>query len=78
MKRSYRVDFSKLARTFPNLTLRWDAQRGARELIEAYREVGLTKEAFDGDRYVRIRRLKSLLDDGRLNADLRWLAPVAS
>jgi len=77
-QRSYRVDFSKLARTFPHLVLEWDAERGARELIDAYREVGLTKDDFDGDRYIRLRRLKSLLEEEKLDADLRWLAPVAS
>jgi nucleoside-diphosphate-sugar epimerase len=77
-QRSYRVDFSKLARTFPHLELEWDAERGARELAEAYRQVALTQEDFDGDRYVRLRRLTSLRDDGRLDAELRWRAPVAS
>ena len=42
-QRSYRVDFSKLGRTFPGLTLDWDAERGARELVDAYRRVGLTR-----------------------------------
>src|SRR5262245_43895324 len=59
-QRSYRVDFSKLARDFPDLEFKWDAERGAVELIEAYREVGLTRTDFDGNRYVRLRRLKSL------------------
>ena len=35
--RSYRVDFSKLARAFPELVLDWNAERGARELVDAYR-----------------------------------------
>ena len=77
-QRSYRVDFSKLARTFPGLELEWDAERGARELVEAYRQVGLTQEEFDGNRYVRLRRLMSLLDEGNLDADLRWRLPVPS
>jgi nucleoside-diphosphate-sugar epimerase len=75
-QRSYRVDFSKLARTFPSLTLEWDAERGAQELIDAYRRVGLTLDDFESDRYVRLRRLKSLLDDGELDADLRRRSPV--
>src|SRR5262249_17728314 len=32
--RSYRVDFSKLERTFPDLALDWNAESGARELID--------------------------------------------
>jgi nucleoside-diphosphate-sugar epimerase len=70
--RSYRVDFSKLASTFPGLELDWDAERGARELIGAYRLFGLTQDAFEGDRFVRVRRLQRLLDQGRVDEELRW------
>ena len=77
-QRSYRVDFSKLARTFPDLTFEWDAQRGARELVDAYRLADLTTDDFDGNRYVRLRRLMSLLDAGELDGQLRWRSPVAS
>ena len=77
-ERSYRVDFSKLARTFPALEFEWDAERGARELVDAYREIGLTREEFEADRYIRIRRLMSLLDEGSLDGDLRWRSDVTS
>ena len=70
--RSYRVDFSKLARTLPELTFEWDAARGARQLIDAYRAAGLTQDDFDGDLYVRIRRLTKLLDGQELTPELRW------
>ena len=43
-QRSYRVDFSKLGRLLPGLTLDWNAERGGRELVDAYRRVGLTKD----------------------------------
>jgi nucleoside-diphosphate-sugar epimerase len=76
--RSYRVDFSKLARAFPELTLEWNAERGARELVDAYREVGLTTEDFEGNRYIRLRRLLTLLDEGALDDELRWRSPVAA
>jgi nucleoside-diphosphate-sugar epimerase len=75
-ERSYRVDFSKLAQALPGLELEWNAERGARELIDAYRQVGLTAEEFEGDRYIRIRRLMSLWDDDALDTDLRWKSPV--
>lgn len=72
-QRSYRVDFSKLGRTFPDLTFEWNAERGAAELIDAYRRLGLTHADFEGDRYVRLRRLRRLLDEGAIDADLRWV-----
>ena len=75
--RSYRVDFSKLRAAFPELSLDWDAERGARELVDAYRAVGLTSEEFEGDRYVRLRRLESLLEANELSSDLRRGAKVA-
>jgi nucleoside-diphosphate-sugar epimerase len=71
--RSYRVDFSALARAFPDLTFDWDAGRGARELVDAYREVGLTREAFAGRPYIRLRQLRYLLDEHLLDDDLRWM-----
>jgi nucleoside-diphosphate-sugar epimerase len=70
--RSYRVDFSKLAGAFPELRFEWDARRGAAELVDAYRAVGLTAELFEGRRYFRLRQLRHLLDSGALSADLRW------
>jgi nucleoside-diphosphate-sugar epimerase len=71
-ERSYRVDFSKLRRAFPSLEPEWDAAKGARELVTAYRDQGLTWDDFDGDRYVRLRRLRHLLGEGALDAELRW------
>jgi nucleoside-diphosphate-sugar epimerase len=77
-QRSYRVDFSKLGRLLPELTLDWNAERGGEELLGAYRDVGLTWDDFDGDRFVRLRRIRRLLDEGAIDASLRWLSPVTS
>ena len=69
--RSYRVDFSKLRTAFPDLSLDWDAERGARELASAYRALNLTLADFEGDRYVRLRRLVSLVGAEVLDPDFR-------
>lgn len=71
-QRSYRVDFSKLQRAFPELRAVWDAQRGAEELVAAYRQVGLTLEQFEGRRYVRLAQIKHLLGSDALSGSLRW------
>ena len=70
--RSYRVDFSELERAFPDLDLDWNARRGAEELVGAYRAVGLTEDDFEGRSYIRLRQLRHLLDEHRLDDDLRW------
>lgn len=73
-KRCYRADFSRILKTLPSFQPRWDARRGARELYEAYKKVGLRVEDFEGPRYKRIDHIQGLLASGRLNADLRWQA----
>jgi nucleoside-diphosphate-sugar epimerase len=70
--RSYRVAFTKFAEAFPDAGLRWTARDGAREVLDAYREVDLTLEDFEGDRYIRLKRLRLLLDRGELDPELRW------
>jgi len=74
--RSYRVDFSRLERAFPDLVLGWNAERGARELVAAYRDAGLTHEEFTGTTFVRLSRIRQQLDSGELDATLRRPAPV--
>ena len=76
--RSYRVDFGKFARAFPDARLTWRAPAGARELAEAYRATGLTRDEFESDRYTRLKRIKRLLAAERLDRELRWRdeAPV--
>jgi nucleoside-diphosphate-sugar epimerase len=71
-KRSYRVSFERFASAFPAATPEWNARRGAEELVDAYRANHLTKEEFDGDRYVRLRRLRHLMEAGALDDDLYW------
>ncbi len=70
--RSYRVDFSKITRSLPEYKPAWNVRRGVAELREAYEETGLTREDFTGPKYVRLARLKALLQEGRLDSNLRW------
>jgi nucleoside-diphosphate-sugar epimerase len=69
--RSYRVDFGKLARAFPDLELVWTAARGVAELVDAFRAVDLDLDTFLGDRYIRLKRLERLLAEGVLDGQLR-------
>ncbi len=71
-KRTYRVDFSKIARLLPEFQPQWDAEKGAMELYEAYRKCGLKLDEFEGPRYKRIDHIKMLLGNGLLDSTLRW------
>jgi nucleoside-diphosphate-sugar epimerase len=70
--RSYRVDFSKFGSRFPDCRLEWTAERGADELATAYERIGLTADELQGQRYIRLGRLKRLLDERALDDELRW------
>jgi len=74
-KRCYRADFGRITRELPSFQPQWDARRGARELFEAYRRIGLRVEDFEGPRYKRIDHIQQLLAGGRLDASLRWQSP---
>ena len=62
--RNYRVDFSKLEATFPDLNLRWSVREGVDELAAAYAKYGLTYDDFMSSRFVRLRRIRELLSAG--------------
>ena len=69
--RNYRVDFSKLNETFPELGLSWSVAAGVDELASAYITHGLTHEDFESSRYVRLRRIRELLDADLIDDMLR-------
>ena len=69
--RNYRVDFSKLAGTFPDLSLRWSVREGVEELASAYAKYGLTYDDFVSSRFVRLRRIRELLSAGVVDEMLR-------
>ena len=69
--RNYRVDFSKLAATFPELSLQWNVRDGIGELIAAYTKYGLTYDDFRSSRFVRLRRIRELLAAGQVDEMLR-------
>lgn len=70
-KRNYRVDCSKIRRVLPDFQPAWDARKGAQELYDAYRTIGLKLEDFEGPRYKRIDHIRKLIASGRLDSSLR-------
>jgi nucleoside-diphosphate-sugar epimerase len=70
--RCYRVSCEKIAKALPNFQPQWTAQKGAEELYNTYKKVGLQLEDFEGERYKRIAHIKLLIGDGKLDTNLRW------
>jgi nucleoside-diphosphate-sugar epimerase len=73
-QRTYKADFGKFANAFPDFVWTWDARKGARELYETFRGVGLTHATFTDKNFTRLKWLRYLLDTGQLDGALRWAA----
>jgi len=71
-QRTYRADFSKFARAFPQFDFRWTAEKGARDLARQFRAMGLSRDDLADKRYTRLKWLRHLLDGQRLDGALRW------
>jgi nucleoside-diphosphate-sugar epimerase len=71
-KRCYRVTCDKIKRVLPNFRPAWTARKGAQELYDAYRAVGLAPREMETGRYVRINQIQRLQKAGQLDNSLRW------
>jgi nucleoside-diphosphate-sugar epimerase len=69
--RNYKADFGKLNDTFPGLKMKWSVREGISELLAAYTAHGVTYDDFTSSRFVRLRRIRELLDAGELDDQLR-------
>lgn len=77
-KRCYRVTCDKIVKALPNFRPQWTARKGAKELYDAYRTVGLTAEDIQCGRYIRIAQIQSLQKAGQLDKTLRWRTKVVA
>jgi nucleoside-diphosphate-sugar epimerase len=70
--RCYRVDFSKISAALPGYAPGWTVERGVMQLRDAFASIGITQEELEGPRYLRIKTILRLLEEGALDSDLRW------
>ena len=71
--RDYRVSFEKIETQLADYRPEWTVPLGIAELYEAYTGAGLSESDWSGDRYFRLRTIKSQLDQGVLDNDLRYV-----
>jgi nucleoside-diphosphate-sugar epimerase len=71
--RCYRVSFDKINRLLPEFQAQWTARKGAQELYDAYRNLGLTAADIENGRYVRIREIQREQQAGKLDQSLFWI-----
>ncbi len=59
--RNYRVNFDLLNKTLPDFQLEYNLDKGMEELFNKYKKHEFSKEDFDGNKFVRLRTLKTRL-----------------
>jgi nucleoside-diphosphate-sugar epimerase len=73
--RCYRVNCDKIVRTLPEFRPQWTVRRGIEQLYKNYQTQNLKFDAFVGTRYTRIKHIKELQRQDRLDPSLRWSGP---
>jgi nucleoside-diphosphate-sugar epimerase len=73
-RRTYKADFGKFARVFPDFEFGLTPREGARELRDALVSIGLTQDTFADGRFTRLKWLRHLLEAGQVDGSLRWSA----
>lgn len=76
-QRTYRTSFAKFGAAFPDVAFR-SPETGAHELYRDLTRAGVDRDAFESERFIRLRRLRTLLDEGVLDDDLRWTSRAAA
>jgi nucleoside-diphosphate-sugar epimerase len=70
--RSYRVSFEKIRKHLPTFKCRWDARRGAEQLLNLFRRIDMTEEVFQYRAFTRLKQLEYLIRTGQIDADFFW------
>jgi nucleoside-diphosphate-sugar epimerase len=71
-QRTYKADFTKFARAFPDFRFEWTPARGAPELCAGLAPIGLEAATFTDDRFTRLKWLHRMLATGAVDESLRW------
>jgi nucleoside-diphosphate-sugar epimerase len=71
-QRTYKADFTKFARVFPDFQFLWTAEKGAEALYRAFLKIGFAYNDLIDKRFTRLEWLRHLMESGRLDGMLRW------
>ncbi len=70
--RSYRVSFEKIAAKLPGFRCRWNATKGAEQLLDVFERVGLTAAGFESRAFTRLKQLEYLIQSHQIDNQLFW------
>jgi nucleoside-diphosphate-sugar epimerase len=75
--RSYRVSFAKIQKHLPTFKCRWDARRGAEQLLDLFRRIDMTDEVFEYRSFTRLKQLQYLVRTRQIDEDFFWTEPAS-
>lgn len=70
--RSYRVSFEKIRKHLLSFKCRWDARRGAEQLLALFRRIDMTEEVFQSRAFTRLKQLEYLIRTRQIDGDFFW------
>jgi nucleoside-diphosphate-sugar epimerase len=70
--RSYRVSFEKIRKHLPNFKCRWDARRGAEQLLTLFKRIDMTEETFQCRAFTRLKQLEYLIRTRQIDHNFFW------
>lgn len=72
-KRNYRVNFDKIKQILPEFSCVRNVETGAKELLEVFRSIDMTKDTFFSKEYTRLKMIDYLKNANRLSEQLYWI-----
>ena len=73
--RNYKANFDKIHERLPGFETRYDVARGARQLLEVFQAVDMSKELFEFRGHTRIKQIKHLLETRQIDDHFYWIDP---
>lgn len=70
--RSYKVDFDKLNKLFPNIKQEWNLKKSIKDLKDNLEKFCYSKKDFETERFTRLKVLKNLLEKNKIDSNLYW------
>lgn len=72
--RTYRVSFHRILTELGDFyNPEWDLKKGGSELVDFFRNTGLTEKQFRGPMCNRLQKINQLIDDGIIGDQLEWI-----
>ncbi len=72
-KRNYRVNFDKIKTVLPGFSCKYDVAKGAKELLNIFKKVKLSKEDFQSKDYTRLKQIKYLREKDKIDNLFYWV-----